>query len=76
MKEKAAEVYEKVAGTVHRAKEGLSSEAGQGTKTEVKDGEIHYVNTERDLHVDKDMGDEWSPEKPHEFELPKQKEVS
>lgn len=71
MKEKASEMYEKVAGTVHRAKDSLTGEH----KVELKNGE-HYINTERDLHVDKDMADEWSPDKPHEFEVPTRKEIS
>jgi len=71
MKEKAAEVYEKVAGTVHRAKDSLT---GEHNATNIKNSE-HYINTERDLHVDKEMTEEWSPEKPHEFEVPKQKEI-
>jgi hypothetical protein len=71
MKERATEVYEKVADTVHRAKDSLTGEH----KVEYKDGK-HYINTERDLHVDKEMTEEWSPEKPHEFEVPKQKEIS
>jgi hypothetical protein len=76
MKEKAAEVYEKVAGTVHRAKESIAVDSTTTErKIETKDGE-HYVSTEQDLHVDQEMGDEWSPEKPHDFELPKRKEIS
>lgn len=74
MKEKAAEVYEKVAGSVHRAKDSLTSASEH--KIELKDGVEHYINTERDLHVEKEMTEEWSPEKPHEFEVPKQKEIS
>jgi len=74
MKEKATEVYEKVAGTVHRAKDSLTGEQHHSA-TEIKNGE-HYINTERDLHVEKEMTEEWSPEKPHDFEVPKQKEIS
>lgn len=80
MKEKAAEVYEKVAGTVHRAKESIAGEhhvdsTASKHKSEMKDGE-HYISTDKDLHVEKEMADEWSPEKPHDFELPQQKNVS
>jgi hypothetical protein len=68
-------VYEKVAGTVHKAKESLSSDHKKTTETKPVQEE-HHVSTESELHVEQEMADEWSPAKPHEFEIPPEKRVA